>query len=193
MVGFIIAIGAAVMGALTAILFAGVGWVIEWIVIWSKARKADGRHQRERVYSGRKGYDHWWVTCFLVTSVLWAVVGVGMFIQSKDEATLDAKHWMTFGYTAPGRISRVEEPVVVTGTEIRRYRLVSYTAPKHFYVTIKDIEANMTYESLYVSKHCNNYATNKLGDDYNIQITHKKQGQKEWIVFNDLYAVFCGS
>ncbi len=191
MTGFCILALGAVMAAGSAVLLAGVGWTFEWGSILNKIRSTV-EHGRKRVYETRRGYDFWWKKCFFILWPVWALCATYLFIQSKDEMLQDMKHWMTFGYADPGRNTRVEEPVVVTGTEIRRYRLVSYNPPKHFYVTIKDLQTNQTYESLYVSKHCNNHATNKLGDDYNIQITHKKQGQKEWIVFNDLYAVFCG-
>lgn len=82
-------------------------------------------------------------------------------------------------------------PVEVVKTEVRRYKLLDMNPPKHFYVDIEDVETHQVYERRYVSKHCNNWRDNKLGDSYNIQVVTKKQGDRTWMEFQGMYGVFC--
>jgi len=78
-------------------------------------------------------------------------------------------------------------------TAIRRFELVSWNPPKHFYVTLEDVESHDVYTSIYVSKHCNNRQL-KVGDEYNIPITTytmSDQPGKVFVEFHNLYSVFC--
>lgn len=78
-------------------------------------------------------------------------------------------------------------------TAIRRFELVSWNPPKHFYVTLEDVESHDVYSSIYVSKHCNNRQL-KVGDEYNISITTytmSNQPGKVFVEFHNLYSVFC--
>ena len=80
-------------------------------------------------------------------------------------------------------------------TELRRYELISYNPPKHFYVTIEDVKTHSVFNRVYVSKHCNSAATNKIGDEYNIRVTPYTMSNEPGVVyyeFHDLYEVFCG-
>lgn len=90
----------------------------------------------------------------------------------------------------------LKKPVVRTNlkTEIRRYELVSYDPPKHFYVTLEDVQTHQVFNKLYVSKHCNSASSNKRGDEYNIQVTTYALSDKPGVMFFDfhnLYDVFC--
>jgi len=88
----------------------------------------------------------------------------------------------------------VKPTVIGLGTELRRFILVSYNPPKHFYVTLKDVETGHVFERVYVSKHCNSHRDNKLGDAYNITISKTAMSDKpadvKWL-FPNLYDVFC--
>jgi len=52
-------------------------------------------------------------------------------------------------------------------TELRRYELVAYNPPKHFYVSLEDVKTHNVFRRIYVSKHCNSASSNKIGDEYN--------------------------
>lgn len=81
-------------------------------------------------------------------------------------------------------------------TELRRYFLVDWNPPKHFYVTLKDVKTGQLYEGKYVSKHCNNHHQLKRGEEYNIQVTTynwSNRPDERVMEFNNLYDSFCGS
>lgn len=80
-------------------------------------------------------------------------------------------------------------------TELRRYELISYNPPKHFYVTIEDVKTHTVFKQVYVSKHCNSASSNKIGDEYNIRVTPYTMSNQPGVVFyefHSLYSVFCG-
>ena len=84
---------------------------------------------------------------------------------------------------------------VVDGYEVRSYKLIALTSPKHVYATVEDVKSGNVYDRLYVSKHCNNHSTNKLGDTYNIQIRHyhmSNDPDRKFISFLGMSDVFCG-
>lgn len=75
-------------------------------------------------------------------------------------------------------------------TDIARYKLVGMNPPKHFYVTL---ERNGIVSQHYVSKHCNRYKDNTIGDEYNLEVEvyRMSNSPKELIQFNNLYHAFC--
>lgn len=79
-------------------------------------------------------------------------------------------------------------------SKIERFILVSMNPPKHFYVTLKSTVDGRVYDHHYVSKHCNSFRDNKIGDEYNIHTTimfDPKTGQN-FSQLNNLYQTFCG-
>ena len=80
------------------------------------------------------------------------------------------------------------------GTELRRFELVSWNPPKHFYVTIKDVQTGQLYEGQYVSKHCSTGGL-KHGEQYNLTVRYfglsNKPGER-FMEFTNLYSAFCG-
>lgn len=89
-----------------------------------------------------------------------------------------------------------KKPVIRTDlrTEIRRYELISYDPPKHFYVTLEDVKTHQVFTKMYVSKHCNSASTNKIGDEYNIRVTTyalSDQPNLVFLQFHNLYDTFC--
>lgn len=86
---------------------------------------------------------------------------------------------------------KLPEPYRInTRQEIVRFKLVQMNPPKHFYV---HLERDGVVTKHHVSKHCNNYRDNKLGDEYNIRVQFYKMsnGTKEYMELKDLYNVFC--
>lgn len=80
---------------------------------------------------------------------------------------------------------------VVDYTELRQYKLLDITNPKHVYASIEDVKSGNTYRQ-YVSKHCS--GKNKLGDLYNIEVTiyHMSDNPDEkYIKFHNLERSFC--
>jgi hypothetical protein len=131
----------------------------------------------------------WWCTrVVFVSAAVWIGYAVHFAVTTSNAAIADARSWVTFGVLPP---SESQKPVEVVKTEIRRYKLIDTYPPKHFYVTLEDVKTKQMYERTYVNKHCNTYASNKLGDEYNISITVLKQGKTEWMRFDDLTSVFC--
>lgn len=80
---------------------------------------------------------------------------------------------------------------IVLRQEIKRVMLVKMNPPKHFYVTLKWEDDVVTQQ--YVSKHCNNYADNKIGDMYNIPVTiyRMSDSAKELMYVGNIHKVFC--
>ena len=80
------------------------------------------------------------------------------------------------------------------GVEVKRYKLIAYNPPKHFYVTLQSVQDHVIFKSVYVSKHCNNYSQNEIGAEYNLEVmkytlsTAPDQVQYE---FRNLYQAFC--
>lgn len=77
---------------------------------------------------------------------------------------------------------------------VERFIVAEINPPKHMYVTVKHIDTNMSYENLYIAKHCNNLSL-KVGDKVNL-IIHEKWDEKTpesktWI-FDNLRESFCG-
>lgn len=135
-----------------------------------------------------RNFDTWWINIGLATALIWTPAALYVGVTSDEELAMEARWALTFGATErhPRRA-----PVVDVNTEIRRYKLLGYNPPKHFYVDMEDVETKQLYNHIYVSKHCNNHANNKLGDLVNVSVTTKKQGNRTWLVFNNLYQVFC--
>ena len=80
------------------------------------------------------------------------------------------------------------------GTELKRFELLSWNPPKHFYVTFEDVKTHQVFKSQYVSKHCNSAGSLKAGEEYNIRVTSYTMSNEPGVVyfeFNDLYSVFC--
>jgi hypothetical protein len=84
-------------------------------------------------------------------------------------------------------------PVVVLAEEVHRIQLIEIDPPKHVYADFVNLTTGETVKRAYVSKHCNNYRQNTEGDEFNVRVTRKKQGDKEFVEYNDLYSVFCGN
>lgn len=101
---------------------------------------------------------------------------------------------------APGTMDIVHEQIragqnheVIVGDEIRRYKLVSLSSPKHVYAVFDDESANITYSNIYVGTYCPG-SPKRLGESYNIRITRyymSDNPEKMFIRFNDLSRVFC--
>jgi len=94
---------------------------------------------------------------------------------------------LTFGHITHPDL----EPPVIINQNIRRYKLLEITSPKHVYVDLEDVATGQVYARTYVSKHCNSYASNHLGDMYNIPVTVLKKGNATWLRFDNLPKVFC--
>jgi hypothetical protein len=82
------------------------------------------------------------------------------------------------------------------GSEVRRFELVDWNPPKHFYVTLEDAQTGYRHENQYVSKHCNMANTLKRGDQYNLRVRYfslsNKPGER-FMEFTNLYNELCGS
>lgn len=90
-----------------------------------------------------------------------------------------------------------DDPVITRtedGGEIRRFILVTWNPPKHFYVTLKDVQTGEVYPSRYVSKHCNT-SDLKAGEQYNLQVRYFRLSdnpEKRLMEFTNLPRAFCG-
>ena len=82
-------------------------------------------------------------------------------------------------------------PIVEVKREVHRIKLLYLRPPKHVYVDFEDLNTGVTSSSMYVSKHCNSYAQNKGGDEYNVEVVYKSKGDKTWVEYQNLYSVFC--
>jgi len=124
----------------------------------------------------------WWV------SFIWALPGASGFVGnvSKDFMSPFSEY----------RDKTLEKAPTVTelGTEIRRYKLLSWNPPKHFYVDIQDVETGVVTSNVYVSKHCNKHGELQRMQEYNIVLRKYKtsvEPDKIQYSFTNLYSVFC--
>jgi hypothetical protein len=88
----------------------------------------------------------------------------------------------------------IENPQISSQLRIERYIVVNRNPPKHFYVTLKNVTTNAVYDHVYVSKHCNNHAQIKDGEQVNIPVFdtwRKNSPEQKTVHFQDLYKVFC--
>jgi len=100
----------------------------------------------------------------------------------------------------PGTMDIVHERIragqnheVIVGDEIRRYKLVSLSSPKHVYAVFDDESANLTYQNIYVGTYCPG-SPKRIGEFYNIKVTRyymSDNPEKMFIRFNNLPQVFC--
>lgn len=76
---------------------------------------------------------------------------------------------------------------------VKQYKLVSFDPPKHFYVTLQDVETGVIYHDIHVSKHCNNSDNLKIGTVYSLKRLHWIQDGRDIYDFddNELYQKFC--
>jgi len=88
--------------------------------------------------------------------------------------------------------SKEPDSVVVSINQVLRVKLLSMNPPKHFYVTFQT-ESGYTYKDVYVSKRCDNWQENTIGDWYNIEYSvHRKVASGDtFITFTNLNQAFC--
>lgn len=82
---------------------------------------------------------------------------------------------------------------VVEETEIRAFKLISLTSPKHVYAEFEDVKTGRVYSKQYVSTYCDVHKQ-RLGDVYNIKVTYTHMSDNpsaRFIEFGNLYEVFC--
>lgn len=84
-----------------------------------------------------------------------------------------------------------QAPITIVKAEVRRYELLDYDPPKHFYVELRDVKTNQVYQRVYVSKHCNEYRKLEIHGEYNLQVQVHEQEGKQWLVFTNLAQELC--
>lgn len=88
--------------------------------------------------------------------------------------------------TTPSVVEQ-KAPVENLGSSIRRYELVDFIEPKNYYVSLRDAqEKSLVYNNLRVRTNCDEYRNHKVGDHFNLKVTRYRQGEREWIEFDDL-------
>jgi hypothetical protein len=83
------------------------------------------------------------------------------------------------------------EPPKEIARETRTFQLLSQRQPKHYAVQLKDVKTQEVF-STSVSKHCNNYRQNRIGDYYDLQVITYQTSKGSYKSFNGLEVVFCG-
>lgn len=86
----------------------------------------------------------------------------------------------------PTRINQINE--------VRRYELINWKLPKHFYVTFKDVETGFVYENKYVSQYCDGSLKLKQGEKFNLEVQTyalSNDPNSTFVEFKDLYGAFC--
>lgn len=66
------------------------------------------------------------------------------------------------------------DETVIVKEEIREYEVVEIDPPKHFYVTLLDVQTHQLFPNHSRSKHCNNWRKNKLHEIVKIKTVYYK-------------------
>lgn len=121
--------------------------------------------------------DWGWFGLFLGLAVV-GIISVPLMFSSAGNL-----HHMVVG-------SKNEPTTELVAVETRRYKLLEINPPKHMRVHLQDVQSGYsTWAS--VSKHCNNWRDNTIGDEYNIDVRVLRKGDREWREFTGLSKVFC--
>lgn len=142
----------------------------------------------------------------LVAKILWPisipflVAWIGLMWPASNPGPMDMAtdlyEKVTESYGEYKQAAVKKQPVVRTelGTEVRRVMLVDWAPPKHFYVSMKELQTGKIWERVYVSKHCDTGGLKK-GDEYNLTVRKyslsNRPGEVFW-EFDNLYGAFCG-
>lgn len=118
-------------------------------------------------------------------AIVCLVLAIPIFIAGPDKTIEYIKQ----------RVDQSKSVQIIDATEIRQFKLISMSSPKHVYVALEDVKTRTTYSNLYVSKHCS-VGQNRLGDIYNIKVTYSHmsktdQEPRHTITFVNLNSVFC--
>lgn len=133
--------------------------------------------------------------------LLLGILVYGTYVPAIADSTL-IKEWVQVipqdwrSFKAERDINRKKShpTKTIVSTDIRRYKLLHWNPPKHFYVTIEDVNTKQVIHNKYVSKHCNIAGSLRQNDEYNIKVTAYKLSNnpnKVYYEFEDLYSVFC--
>lgn len=82
---------------------------------------------------------------------------------------------------------------VETSTEVRQFKLLSLSNPKHVYASFEDVLTGTVYSQMYVGTYCPGKAR-LLGETYNIKVTYfhmSDDSSKGFVKFGNLSKVFC--
>lgn len=96
-----------------------------------------------------------------------------------------------FSFLSNMNATREANKYTASSVRIERFKLIDIDPPKHVYVNLESADGK-AFNRVYVSKHCNGYQNNKLGDWYNLQVYDimYSDGRKE-LLFNNLEKAFC--
>lgn len=50
----------------------------------------------------------------------------------------------------------------VVSEKWKKYQIIGINPPKHFYITIRDVETGQVFKDLYISKHCNSWRKGRI-------------------------------
>ena len=101
---------------------------------------------------------------------------------------------LPFGVKVAEFFTKQDEPQIPVETvkiEIRQFKLLHVYPPKQMYVDFQDVETGQIFNRIYVTSYCSGWSNNTVGDQYSIPVAYEKQGEKQWIEFNNLYRTFC--
>lgn len=113
--------------------------------------------------------------------------------HNEDMTTLVWTRYVVFENRERYRIRT--QPITKTnhGTKYERFKLLSLNPPKHFRVKLQHIQTGRVYE-IGVSKHCDQWRDNEVGDEYNIAVARYSYSNKPETVlfeFQGLKDSFC--
>lgn len=179
-------------GVLLGITFLGIPLITAFILWGAWPTNKNEFHVRP------EGIRLFWLVFIAIIGVIFYGSQLNWIFNMRPSNAFDfVTHNFFEGYDEHLRELEAKKPPTRTdlATEVRRYELLSYNPPKHFYVTIEDVKTHSVFKSVYVSKHCNSASKNRIGDEYNIRVTPYTMSNAPGVVyyeFHDLHKVFCG-
>ena len=67
------------------------------------------------------------------------------------------------------KMSQSAAQEIIIGTEVRQFKLLELSSPKHVYANFEDVNTNVVYSQMYVGTYCPG-KTVRIGEKYNIKV-----------------------
>lgn len=79
----------------------------------------------------------------------------------------------------------------VVSSEVRVYEITEVRQPKHFYVSLRDVQTGRVFNDVYISKHCSHWRNAIVGTQWKFREVRYKYGESDYRTDVVEYGDFC--